>query len=106
MNAFQRRFFAFCIFALSFIMFFEARGERLVTWEQSAELPASASLQQEYWDHVGGGAFVLALGGLLIVCLRRKDVIVPYTFMELSAYALGLGVLIGTAIMSWVRISA
>lgn len=104
MNAFQRRFFAACIFALVFILFYEARGERLISWEHDSS-PSKSAVMEEFWGHTGAGIFVLSIGSLLLFTLKRSDVKVPFTGGELAAYALALGILIGTAIISWIRLS-
>lgn len=102
MTLYQRRFFALAIFAFSFIFFFEARGRRLLSPFGSEEPVAGAAQYMHYWQQVSIGTFVLVLGGLLLVLLRRRERTAPYPVLELVAYALGLGVLIGTAYVSWV----
>ena len=96
----QRRTFAVCIFALAFILFYEARGERLVTAErEAAESYELAS--QHFWEQTGAGIFVLCIGTLLVATLRRTGHNPIYTAAELSVYALAFGVLLGTAVVSW-----
>ena len=104
MSPYQRRAFAACIFALAFIFFYEARGERLISVGDNEQQPANASLKEHYWESIGAGVFVVALGAILLFTLRRSDRIVRFSSTELCLFALGVGVLLGTAIVSWVRI--
>jgi hypothetical protein len=106
MTLYQRRFFALAIFAFSFIVYYEARGRRLLSPFGGEERVADAAWQAHYWQQVSIATFVLVLGGLLFVLLRRRSRTTPYPVPELIAYALGLGVLIGTAYVSWVACHA
>ena len=100
----QRRTLALCIFALAFILFFEARGQRFVSGER--ETQASTQLaRQIYWEQTSLGIFVVAMGSLLIATLRRPGHNPVYSFVELAAYAFGIGVLLGTAYSSWMAVA-
>jgi len=111
MHPFQRRAFAICIFALAFIFFYEARGQRLVKWV-SSETVEAAELAAHFWQNITAGVFVLLIGGLLLFVFRVPIVLPenverpPRTIpaLELAFFALAVGVLIGTAIVSWMFI--
>jgi hypothetical protein len=100
MKPYQRRIMAICIFAFAFILLFEARGQRLVSWDAPNAPPST----QEYWEHVLAAAIIVAMGATLTVGLSRASTHEPYTRWELAAYALGIGILIGTAIVSWTSV--
>jgi hypothetical protein len=103
MKPYQRRFLAGCIFALAFILFFEARGQRLVgRWEENPP----GTVVQGYWEHIGLGAVVVAIGAILILTLPLSESRLPIPKVELGVYALGLGLLIGTAVVSWTHVRA
>lgn len=97
----QRRTLAACIFALAFILFYEARGHRLISFESATSGDPRAAAEKHYWEQTGAGLFVLALGTLLIVALRRKGQALEIPRLELAVYALALGVLLGTVFVSW-----
>ena len=97
MNPLQRRVLALCIFALAFIFFYEARGMRLIMLGGESDISGGQSLLSHYWHQVGVGAFVLVLGVLLLAVLRRPGQKLSLTATECMAYALGIGILIGTA---------
>lgn len=103
MTPYQRRFFALSIFALSFIFFYEARGQRLVGGGKLEEEVLRVAEYPQYWQHVSIGCFVLFLGTVLIVLFHRANKQKAPTRLELAIYALGLGILIGTAVVSWFR---
>ena len=105
MTTYQRRFFALSVFALAFIFFYEARGVRLMAWGTPEEHVTGAILQAFFRQQMWIGAFVLVLGTLLLILLRRRDQKPAVPPLELAAYALGLGILLGTAYVSWVRVS-
>ena len=100
MKPFQRRCLAACIFALAFILFYEARGQRLVGF--SSEPPGAAL--QGFWEQIGLGSFVVVIGAILIFKLRPSTQVVSIPGAELAVYALGLGLLIGTALVSWTHV--
>jgi hypothetical protein len=97
----QRRTIAACVFALSFILFYEARGQRLIAYETESHSEARALAVKNYSEQTGAGLFVLVLGALLIVTLRRKGQSLQIPRWELTVYALALGLLLGTAVVSW-----
>src|ERR1051326_696286 len=97
----QRRTFAICIFAFSFILFYEARGQRLLDLYNEAVPEGSAALEDHFWTQVSMGAFVLVVGTFLIFVLRRKGQRLELGRGELAAYALAVGILFGTAFVSW-----
>ena len=99
----QRRTLAACIFALAFILFYEARGERLIAVERQAG-ESYALMAQHYWEQTGAGIFVVCIGTLLVATLRRPGHNPVYTAPELSVYALAFGILVGTAVSSWLII--
>jgi hypothetical protein len=100
----QRRTLATCIFALAFILFYEARGQRFVSGER--ETQASAQLAKDtYWEQTSLGIFVVVMGSLLIATLRRPGHNPVYSFVELAVYAFGIGVLMGTAYSSWIVVA-
>ncbi len=96
----QRRTLATCIFALAFILFYEARGERLVSGERQAA-DSYELATQHYWEQTGAGIFVVCIGTLLVATLRRPGHNPIYTAPELAVYALAFGALLGTAVVSW-----
>lgn len=105
MSPSQRRTFAACIFAMAFIFCYEARGTRLILWGGGADVSGGLSRVSHFWHQVGVGAFVLAIGALLLAVLRRPgQTDSKWSAAECWAYALGLGVLIGTALVSWLRV--
>ena len=105
MSPYQRRTFAICIFALAFIFFYEARGTRLLVFGGDADVSGGLSLASHYWHQISVGAFILAVGALLLAVLRRPgQTDAKWTAGECWAYALGMGVLIGTALVSWMRV--
>jgi uncharacterized membrane protein len=97
----QRRTLAICIFALSYILFYEARGQRLVEIFQEETPARGEALREHYWAQTSMGAFVLVIGTFLICALRRKGQVVEIGQIELAVYALALGMLLGTAVVSW-----
>jgi hypothetical protein len=99
MSPVQRRFLALSIFALSFIFYYEARGARLLG--SAAEELDGVSRYAHFWPSFAMGTFVLVLGAILLVVLRRPGQKRRWTALELLAYALGLGILLGTAYVSW-----
>ncbi len=102
MTRYQRRALAAAVFAFTFILFFEARGRRLLTLTVTDEkLGDPVALQAYFWQQIGMGATVLALGVLLLVTLRRQGQRLEFTRGEWIAFAAGLGILIGTAVSSW-----
>jgi hypothetical protein len=101
MTNYQRRFFALSIFAFSFIFFYEARGRRFVGGGKVEEELLNVAGSTQYWQHVTAGGLVLFLGSMLMVLLHRPNPGNQVARLELVAYALGLGVLIGTAYVSW-----
>ena len=103
MVLYQRCFFALSIFALSFIFFYEARGARLVGWSGGEAELADAARYSHFRQNMAIGILVLVLGALLMVLLRRFSKRSRFTAWELTAYALGVGILIGTAYVSWVK---
>jgi hypothetical protein len=105
MSPLQRRTFAICIFAMAFIFFYEARGTRLIFFGGDADVSGGVSLVSHYWHQISVGAFVLAIGALLLAVLRRPGQSdAKWTAGECWAYALGVGILIGTALVSWLRV--
>jgi hypothetical protein len=100
MKRYQRNTLAICIFAFAFIILYEARGERLVSWDAQ---PAAPSMQH-YWEQVTAATAILGIGVLLIAGFMRVSTHVPFSHLELAAYALGIGLLIGTAVVSWSRV--
>lgn len=102
MLPYQRRIFAICIFAFSFILFYEARGKRLLDVWGEAELNGGS--MDHFWQQVTTGSIVLAMGALLLVLLRNREKPVPFAWLELAAYCLGLGLLIGTLAISWMHV--
>ena len=97
----QRRTLAACVFAFAFILFYEARGERLVTFENTSQQDSGAAVEQHFWEQCTAGTFVLLLGALLIATLRRpsRPVVIPP--IEIAIYAVAIGILLGTAVVSW-----
>ena len=97
--------FAVCIFAMAFIFFYEARGVRLVQFGGDADVVGGISLEAHFWHQVIVGGFVLALGAVLLAVLRRPgQTDAKWTAGECWAYALAMGILIGTAVVSWLRV--
>jgi len=103
MTNYQRRFFALSIFAFSFIFFYEARGRRLVGGGKVDEQLLNFAGYTQYWEHVATGGLVLFLGTILMVLLHRPNQRNQLARCELLVYALALGILIGTAYVSWLR---
>ncbi|MGD0092340.1 MAG: hypothetical protein ABSE73_20685 [Planctomycetota bacterium] len=103
MTPYQRRFFSLAIFAFSFIFFYEARGQRLLGGGKVEGDVLITGGYEQYWQHAAIGCFVLFLGTVLIVLFHKANKRPAPTRLELAAYALGLGVLIGTAVTSWLR---
>lgn len=104
MRPFQRRMLAFCIFALTFNLFYEARGKRLLDiWHETGGGSPSMDV---FKQHAVTGLFVLLMGGSLLFLLRRNDEKIQYSLAELVCFALGLGLLIGTLVVSWMQVSA
>lgn len=103
MTPFQRRFFALSVFALSFVFFYEARGARLLRLGRVEEELANAAKSAHFWPNVTLGTFVLILGATLLLVLRRPGQKLVLPLSEVAVYALGVGILIGTAYVSWVR---
>lgn len=103
MTPYQRRAFALCIFALAFIFFYEARGQRLVSWG-TVETPAGTAAQAQFWQYASIGGFILAMGTVLMLTLRRPSQKNDVSRTELIVLALALGILLGTAFVSWVHI--
>ncbi|HEY3324634.1 MAG TPA: hypothetical protein VGP72_29550 [Planctomycetota bacterium] len=111
MTPYQRRALAAAIFAFTFILFYEARGERLISHEPidvGTDFPverdagtAPPAAVANFRQQIEIGVFVLALGSVLLVVLRRKGQRLDIPVGEWVAYALGLGILIGTAVVSW-----
>lgn len=103
MRPLQRRILAFCVFALTFNLFYEARGKRLLDiWREGSGSPSVEVFKQ----HALTGAIVLLLGGTLLFVLRRSDEKFQYSLAELVWFCLGLGLLIGTLVISWLHVSA
>ena len=105
MSAVQRRFFAACIFLFSFIFYFESRGERLIPIGIRETPVSGPELNAHFWQHIGIGTFILMMGIILLIVLRRPEQKLEIPRGELMAFALGIGILIGTAIVSWVQIN-
>jgi len=103
MEPVQRWTLALCIFAMAFIFFYEARGERLIRWQNESAPPTGALLVDHYWQQTSIGTAFLVMGTLLMVVLRRPGKKVVFSKLELTAYALGIGVLLGTAVVSYMR---
>jgi hypothetical protein len=105
MTAGQRRTLWLCILALTFVFWYEARGEALV-WRANA--PAQPlygeAARAWFWQHCAYGVFFLVFGGLLTVVLRRKDPPAPYHWADWLALAAGLGLLAGTLYRSYAMI--
>ena len=97
----QRRTLAACIFALAFILFYEARGQRMISFERETPIASQNSALTHYWEQTTAGIFVLAIGAVLIVALRRHGQPLNIPRPELVVYGLAVGVLLGTAVVSW-----
>ena len=96
---------AICIFAMAFIFFYEARGVRLVQFGGDSDVVGGVALETHFWHQVFVGGFVLALGVVLLAVLRRPgQTDARWTAAECWAYALAMGILIGTALVSWFRV--
>lgn len=95
---------ALCVFSLTFILFYEARGKRLVNlWKEgSSEAPSFDVFTQ----HALLGVIVMLLGGSLLFLLRRSDETIQYGKGEKTVLALGFGLLVGTLIVSWMHVRA
>jgi len=95
---------ALCVFALTFILFYEARGKRLMNlWKESA---SDAPSFDTFLQHALTGGIVLVLGGSLLFLLRRSDETIQYSNGEKVFLALGLGLLLGTLFVSWLHVKA
>jgi len=103
MTNYQRRFFALSIFAFSFIFFYEARGLRLVGGGKVDEQLLNVAGYTQYWEHVATGSLVLFLGAIIMVLLHRPNKSNKPAKLELAIYALAVGILMGTAYVSWLR---
>ena len=103
MLPYQRRVLAACVFAFTFILYYEARGKRLLDVWNEADL--SGGTLDHFWQQVTMGSIVLSMGLLLLVLLRNREKPVPFAWLELAAYCLGLGLLIGTLVVSWMHVN-
>ncbi|MCY3023839.1 MAG: hypothetical protein NTW87_33085 [Planctomycetota bacterium] len=89
---------------MAFIFFYEARGRRLIGAGREEEPAAGIMLQRQFRQQIAMGTFVLVLGAVLILALRRRHRQDPFPALELVAYALAVGLLVGTAVVSWARV--
>jgi hypothetical protein len=98
----QRRTLWLCVFALTFIFWYEARGAPLIQLWHSPPLPlhGPAALAR-FWQHFAYGCFFLLFGALLTVLIRRKNQPAAYHWLDWLALAVGLGLLAGTAWVSY-----
>jgi hypothetical protein len=100
---YQRRVLAACIFAFTFILYYEARGKRLLDVWGEAELHGGSL--DHFWQQVAMGSIVLAMGVLLLVLLRNREKPAAFAWLEMAAYCLGFGLLIGTLAISWMHVN-
>lgn len=103
MLPYQRRMMAACIFAFSFIFFYEARGKHL--FDVWGEPPVAGGALDHFWQQTITGCIVLALGGVLLFVLRNRDEKFRYSLQELMVVYLGVGLLIGTLVVSWMHVN-
>jgi hypothetical protein len=103
MRPMQRRTLALCVFALTFNLYYEARGSRLFNaWGESAPQRPPMEL---FTEQAVTGTMILALGVVLLAVLRRQGENAEFSGAELGCYCLGLGILVGTLIVSWTHVS-
>jgi hypothetical protein len=102
LNVLQRRTLWLCVFGLSYIFWYEARGVALVWQSNGPHAPLQGLEAREYfWNHFSYGAFFLIFGALLTVVLRKKTEPAPYYWADWVALATGLGLLVATGWVSY-----
>lgn len=101
----QRRVLWACVFAMTFVFWYEASGVPLVWQENMPEPLKGAEAWQHYWDNVGYGSLFLVLGTILTFVLHRRrgeeKEAAPYHAVDWVALSIGMGALVGTAWRSY-----
>ena len=97
----QRRFFWVCVFAMTFVFWYEAAGMPLVWRGTIVERMEPGALRAHFWQHLSYGGLFLFFGTGLTLALRKKDVPKPYHALDWAGLAAGLGILGGVLWHSW-----
>ena len=100
MTSGQRRTLWACLFAMTFIFWYEASGVPLV-WQANIPVKLDGEAARSHFgQQMGIGAAFLFLGAVLSIVLRAKEPREPYLLGDWVALVLALGMLAGTAYRS------
>ena len=108
MNPGQRRVIWACIFAMTFVFWYEASGVPLVWQENIPEPLQGREALRNYWDNFGYGFLFLLLGAVLTFVLQHRGVDEKsrYHAIDWVALSIGLGMLAGTAWRSYAALGS
>ena len=104
MTAGQRRAFWLCIFAMTFIFWYEASGHSLVRSENIPEKLVGTAARHHFWSQISYGAMFLVMGIVLTILLRSRERHSPYQLLDWVSVTVGLGVLFGIAYRSYATV--